>query len=146
MHPVVAIAFWAILFVATHLVISSASVRPRMIARVGDQPFRGLYSIVAFGTLIPADHDVHAAQACGPDAVVSARFASRAWVTWFLMFAALILLVASLIRPNPGAIGAPANGNDAACARHAERSLVIPGFVAFSLFGFAHMLMNGWVG
>jgi uncharacterized membrane protein len=49
MHPTVAIAIWATLFVATHLVISSDSVRTSIIARVGEQPFRGLYSLVAFG-------------------------------------------------------------------------------------------------
>src|SRR4029450_2685431 len=31
-------------FAGTHLLLSSASLRPRLIARLGDQPFRGGYS------------------------------------------------------------------------------------------------------
>lgn len=145
MHPVVAIAFWAILFVATHLAISSASVRARVIARVGDQPFRGIYSIVAFGTLIPLIVTFMRHKHAGAMLWYLRDSITARAVTWIVMFAALILLVASLIRPNPGAIGAPTKATDGR-ARGVQKLTRHPGFVAFSLFGFAHMLMNGWVG
>src|SRR2546428_160425 len=45
--------FWWALFGGTHLVLSSALVRPKLIATVGERPFLGLYSLVAFATLIP---------------------------------------------------------------------------------------------
>ena len=61
------------------------------------------------------------------------------------MFAAFILLAASLISPSPGAIGGSASGN-AGGIRGMLKLTRHPGFVAFSVFGFAHMLMNGWVG
>jgi uncharacterized membrane protein len=65
-------------------------------------------------------------------------------LTWLLMIAALIMLVASLISPGPGAIGASTDGvANVAGMRKITRH---PGFVAFILFGFAHLLMNGWVG
>src|SRR5260370_26813387 len=60
------------------------------------------------------------------------------------MLVALILFVASLINPNPGGLGAPrASSTD----RHGVLKITRhPGFVAFTIFGLAHMLMNGWAG
>jgi len=58
------------------------------------------------------------------------------------MLAALIFLVAGLVNPNPAMIGAGA-------ARRVSGILKItrhPSFVAFTLFGIAHMMMNGWAG
>src|SRR5690348_13765369 len=53
MDPVIAIAFWAALFVPSHLLISSQSIREGLVNRIGEMPFRGLYSLAALGTLIP---------------------------------------------------------------------------------------------
>ena len=47
------IAFWAALFLVTHLVIASATVRPMLVAAVGEQAYRGIYSLAAFATLGP---------------------------------------------------------------------------------------------
>ena len=53
MDPAVAIGLWAVLFVGSHLVISSDQVRPRLIGRIREQPYRGVYSFVAFATFVP---------------------------------------------------------------------------------------------
>ena len=42
MDPVIAIALWATLFVASHIVISSDAVRPGLIRAIGPLPYRGL--------------------------------------------------------------------------------------------------------
>src|SRR4029077_20266406 len=66
-------------------------------------------------------------------------------LTWLLMFAALIILTAGLITPSPSSMVASAGGS--ADGAHGVLKLTRnPAFVAFSLFGFAHMLMNGWAG
>jgi uncharacterized membrane protein len=145
MDPVAAIELWAGLFVGSHLLISSPSIRSRLIERIGEQPFRGLYSIVAIATLTPMiivfAHHKHA----GAMLWYLRDFRAARLLTWILMFIAPTLLVASLIKPNPGAIGAPAGA--AADGAHGVLKLTRhPGLVAFGLFGFAHMLMNGWVG
>src|SRR5262249_61813532 len=44
---------WWGLSAGTHVVLSSSLVRPKLIAAVGERPFLGLYSLVAFATLIP---------------------------------------------------------------------------------------------
>lgn len=143
MHPVLGIGFWAIAFVGSHFVLSSAQVRPRLVAIVGEQPYRGIYSLVAFLTLIPLiiifAHHKHA----GPMLWYLRNFEAIRIVSWLLMFFALILFVASFVSPNPGAIGGSGRpgkvGGMLKLTRH-------PSFVAISTFGLAHMLMNGWLG
>ncbi|MEA2649520.1 MAG: hypothetical protein QOG61_1955 [Candidatus Binataceae bacterium] len=145
MDPVAAIALWSALFVVSHLVISSQSIRPRLVERIGELPFRGIYSLVAFGTLIPLWMIFMRHKHAGAMLWYLRDFGIARAFTWLLTFAALIMLVASLISPSPGAIGArPGSGTGGV---HGMLKLTRhPGHVAFSLFGFAHMLMNGWVG
>lgn len=145
MDPVAAIALWSTLFVVSHLLVSSQSIRPGLVNRMGELPFRGIYSLVAFGTLIPLVMTFMRHKHAGAMLWYLRDFRAVRSLTWLLMFAALIMLAASLISPSPGAIGAPAGGGTAGV--HGMRKITRhPGFVAFSLFGFAHMLMNGWVG
>ena len=44
--------FWAA-FAGTHVWLSSARTRAALIARVGPQPFQGIYSLVALATFVP---------------------------------------------------------------------------------------------
>lgn len=144
MDPVASIAVWAILFVGSHLVISSTAIRPWLIAKVGAQPYRGIYSLISFATVVPliivfANHKHSGAMLWYLRAMPSAR-----WLTWVLMFLAFIMLVSGLVTPSPASIGAESSSRQAPhgllkVSRH-------PAFVAFALFGIAHMLMNGWVG
>jgi uncharacterized membrane protein len=142
MNPVVAIGVWAVLFVGTHLFISSSIIRPWLVDRLGEQAFRGVYSLVAFAMLIPLvvifAHHKHA----GPMLWYWRGTGPIRWLAWLMMLVALIFLIAGLVNPNPAAIGAPAErpiGGILKITRH-------PSFIAFTLFGLAHMLMNGWVG
>ncbi|HEY2663604.1 MAG TPA: NnrU family protein, partial [Candidatus Binataceae bacterium] len=63
-------------------------------------------------------------------------------VALLLMLFALIFLVGSFVNPAPSGMGGTAIDRP-------HRILKItrhPSFVAFTLFGFAHLLMNGWLG
>ena len=144
MDPVASIALWAILFVGSHLVISSTAIRPWLIAKVGEQPYRGIYSLVSFATLVPlilvfAYHKHSGAMLWYLRATTPVR-----WLTWVLMVIAFIMLVSGLVTPSPASIGAES------ASKQAPRGLLKvsrhPSFVAFALFGIAHMLMNGWLG
>jgi uncharacterized membrane protein len=142
MNPVVAIGVWAVLFLGAHLFISSSIIRPWLVDRLGEQAFRGVYSLVAFATLIPLvvvfAHHKHA----GPMLWYLRGTRPIRWLAWLMMLAALILLVAGLLNPNPAAIGAPAERRIAGILKITRH----PSFIAFTLFGLAHMLMNGGAG
>jgi uncharacterized membrane protein len=142
MNPVFEIALWGTLFIATHLILSSSRVRPRLAAVLGEQPFRGVYSLVAIATLalliVAFAHHKHA----GPMLWYLRDIGVVRGLTFILMLAALIFFVGAFVTPNPGGIGAPSE-------THVRGILKItrhPSFVAFILFGIAHMLMNGWAG
>lgn len=145
MEPVAAIAMWSALFVATHLLISSNAVRPRLIKLIGDQPFRGVYSIVAIGTLMPMIIVFARHKHAGVMFWYLRNFGPARLLTWIMMFAALIILVAGVINPGPSSMVASA-GSAASGAHGVLKLTRHPSFVAISLFGFAHMLMNGWAG
>src|SRR5271157_943770 len=145
MDPVCAIALLALLFLGSHLVISSRAVRPRLIAMVGERAYPGVYSIVALATFIPlvlafAHHKHSGALLWDLRDVAAVR-----WLVWLLMLLAFIVFVASFVTPNPGAMGASSD-LEASRARGILKFTRHPSFIAFSIFGIAHTLMNGFVG
>jgi uncharacterized membrane protein len=135
-----------VLFGGTHLVLSSARVRPKLVARIGQGPFLGLYSLVAFATLIPLCWYYGLHKHAGP----------QLWRTFggfflylpirdlqlALMVLAFILLVNGLVSRPPSAMmtsGRPEAYGVTRITRH-------PTFAAIFLFGLAHCLMNGSLG
>ncbi len=143
MDPVALIAFWAALFLVTHLGVSSSAIRPRLVATVGESPYRGIYSLIGFATLVPLVIVFFRNKHAGPLLWDLRDVAPVRWLVWVMMLAAFILLVASLINPSPGAMGAPENASGARGLLKVTRH---PSFVALSIFGLAHMLMNGFAG
>src|SRR5271156_714617 len=143
MDATVWIALWAFSFLASHLIISSSAVRARLISAVGEQPYRGIYSLVAAATLGPLIYEFARNKHAGPLLWYLRAVAPIRWLAWLLMLVALILFVGSFINPNPGGMGAPAGTNEPRGILKITRH---PSFVAFTLFGIAHMLMNGWAG
>ena len=143
MDATVWIALWAVLFLASHLIVSSSAVRPRLISAVGEQPYRGLYSLIAFATLGPLIYEFARNKHAGPLLWALRAVAPFRGLAWLLMLTALILFVGSFITPNPGGMAAPAGRSEPRGLLKITRH---PGFVGFSLFGIAHMLMNGRAG
>ncbi len=136
------IALWALLFLAGHFILSSDPVRGAIAGTIGEQPFRGIYSLVALGTFIALVYVFAHHKHAGPMLWYLRAVAPVRWLTGLLMLVALIMWVASLITPNPVALGAPDNLTPRGILKVTRH----PGFVAFAIFGFAHLLMNGWAG
>src|SRR5271169_4753891 len=143
MDATVWIALWAFSFLASHLIISSSAVRARLIGAVGEQPYRGIYSLVAAATLGPLIYEFARNKHAGPLLWYLRAGAPIRWLAWLLMLTALILLIGSFITPNPGAMGAPGSRTEPRGLLKITRH---PGLMGFILFGIAHMLMNGWAG
>ncbi len=142
MDPTGAIGFWAVLFVCSHLIISSDRVRPWLISRIREQPYRGVYSLVAFATLIPLVVVFSRHKHAGYLLWYLRDVAPLRWLAWISMLASLIFLVAGFSSPSPAAVGMPSPQPPRAIVKVTRH----PTFVAFALFGFAHVLMNGWLG
>ncbi len=142
MNPTEVIGVWATLFVLSHLVISSDVIRPALIRRIGEQPYRGIYSLVAFATFVPLVVAFARHKHAGPVLWYLRREDPIRWLAWALMLFALLLFAGSFINPNPGAIGAGSGGKTSGILKITRH----PSFVAIVLFAIAHLLMNGWAG
>jgi uncharacterized membrane protein len=129
---------WWVLFAGTHILLSSSWVRPKLVARLGEFPFLGLYSVVAFVTLIPLFvyyfRHPHAGpylwQTFGP--YLLARD-----INLLFMALAFVLLIGGLVSRPPSAMmvsGTPEPYGLTRITRH-------PVLSAFFLFGLAHCLV-----
>ncbi len=136
--PTLIVLFWWLAFAGSHWLLSSVSVRQRLIAVLGDWPFRGLYSIVAFATFIPLVAAYFAHQHSGPWLWQIPLTMPVLWLIYLGMTVAFILLAAAFMRPSPGSVipGAAAPRGAFRLARH-------PLFTAFALMGLVHLIANG---
>jgi uncharacterized membrane protein len=142
MDAVASIGFWAAAFVGVHLVVTSSSVRPRLVRALGEQPYRGIFSLLAIGTFVPLVWVYAYNKHAGPLLWNLRDVPGVRWLSWLMMFAAVIILIAGFMTPSPVSIGAPPDAKPRGILKVTRH----PAFVAFALFGFAHMLMNGFAG
>lgn len=146
MPPWLWIALCWVGFACTHLVLSSASLRPRLVARLGDDAFRGVYSVAVLAWFVALvwvfarhKHDGPLLwSTIGPPAVAAA-------LNHVVMALALALLVAGLLPAHaaPSSMGAAKEPIE---ARGLLRITRHPFNAAAALFGIAHLLVNGHLG
>ncbi|MGE0684565.1 MAG: NnrU family protein [Candidatus Binatia bacterium] len=134
------VLFWWLLFGGTHILLSSSSVRPKLIAQLGNRPFLGVYSLVAFATFIPLVVFYARHKHAGPQLwhIMPPYLVARD-LNLALMAFAFILLVTGLVSRPPSSLmtsGVPEAYGVTRITRH-------PTFAAIFLFGIAHCLVNG---
>lgn len=133
------IAFWWSAFVGTHMVLSSLPMRQRLIARLGEKTFLGLYSLIAFATFIPLvsvylDHRHAGGLIWNLVAVPGMRH-----LAMLLAVLGIALVVAAVLKPSPALVGmkgAPVTRGLTRITRH-------PLFMGIALWAFSHLLLNG---
>ncbi len=134
------IVLFSVLFAVTHLVLSHGSIREGLVNKIGQWPFRGLYSLIAFLTL-------------GPAAVLWWQNRHLGAVLWELPFwperiiAGLLVLFGFflffqlLATPSPASM-MPAKNE----ARGVLRITRHPMNMGITMWALAHLLANGTVG
>ena len=138
-HLFAAAAFWLVV----HLVIAGSPLRGRLIAAIGANGFRGLFSVlsvVGLGLLIWTY-----GRASQPEAFYGLWVAERwmYWVPFLIMPVALLFFVGSVTGPNPTAVGAERFLKEAKPARGILRITRHPMLWAFALWAFVHLIPNG---
>lgn len=128
----------AIVFIGAHLGISGTPLRRLMVGRIGEGPYRGLFSLVALGSIIWLVRAYAAAPLEPLWDVVWLRFFPLA-----VMPLALALLVAGLTAPNPSLAGQEGRFSGAIEARGILRVTRHPVQMAIALWAVAHLLANG---
>jgi uncharacterized membrane protein len=130
---ILAILVW--LFI--HFAISGTRLRDRVVARIGEQPFRGLFSLLSMAAI------VFLIVGWNTVPVIPLWYAPD-WLRWILVFVmlpAFVLFVASVSGRNPTMIG----GENAVAegARGIQRITRHPMLWSFALWAGVHVIGNG---
>ena len=134
------IVVFSALFVVTHLGMSHGAIRENLVAKLGQWPFRGLYSLVSFLTLGPAAVLWWQNRHLGPVLWEFNPWVERG-IALVLMLFAIELIVLMLANPSPASM-MPGSYEPRGILRVTRH----PMNMGFALFGLAHMLANGTVG
>ena len=126
-------------FAASHMVLSAAPVRTTLVAAMGEWPFRGLYSLVAFVTFVALVwvyfHNKHA----GPllwSVPVSDAVRGLLYLGNVLAF---ILIAAGYFSPSPAVLGMKR-----VLHRPVHDITRHPVFMGIGLWGLIHVIPNGF--
>ena len=138
MSPAMRIILLWLGFAGSHLTLSSLPVRRGLVARIGENAFRGLYSLVAFAFFIPLVWTYFAHKHAGPWLWTVPLGTPLRWTIYAGMGLAFVLIVAALVRPSPAAV-VPGNPTP----RGAFRITRHPLMMGIALFGLLHLVPNG---
>lgn len=128
-------ALW-VAFGATHVGLSSAMLRPRLLASLGERGFGALYSMLALATFVALVWVYATHRHAGPPLWALGALPVVRWIAYAGMALAFALIAAGVARPSPAALGGgkPRVSGALRITRH-------PVFMGLALFGLMHLLM-----
>ena len=134
------IVLFSALFALAHLVLSNGPIRDGFVNTIGQWPFRGLYSLIAFMTLGPAAVLWWLNRHLGP-VLWELPFWPERIIAGILVLFGFLLFFQLLATPSPASL-MPAKSE----ARGVLRITRHPMNLGISLWALAHLLANGTVG
>jgi uncharacterized membrane protein len=129
------LALWLV-FLATHLGLSSQRLRPRLVERLGDRAFLGVYSAVALAIFIPLATVYAMNKHAGEFLWYGSAYPWMRAPVYVAMVLALTLVVGSFLTPSPASL-APGTRE----VRGVLRITRHPLFMGVALFGLLHLLV-----
>ncbi|MCG8592630.1 MAG: NnrU family protein [Proteobacteria bacterium] len=140
MSPTLAIVLWWLLFAGSHMLLSSTTVRPRVVARLGERGFAAAYSLLALAISsgLVATYFGHKHE--GPHLWTVALVGPARWGFHAAMGLAFVLLAAGIVTPSPAVTGSK-QPTTARGVQLLTRHGVIMGA---GLFGALHLIPNGF--
>lgn len=142
MSPTLSIVALWLAFAASHVLLSSLRVRPRIVSVVGERAFLGLYSLVAFACFVPLVWVYLANKHSGP---MLWSIPMSPWLEGLVSLAmgvAFVLVVAGIVTPSPASLGAA--GQARVEVRGVHRLTRHALFMGLGLFGLVHLIPNGF--
>ncbi len=127
----------ALVWLGIHSGIAGTRLRDLLVGRIGEGPFRAVFSLASVGALV----FLVRAWSSAPTMML---WYSPGWLRWVLagvMLVAFVLFVASVMRPNPTMVGRP--GATAQPPRGIQRVTRHPMLWSFALWGGVHVIGNG---
>ncbi|MGA8907667.1 MAG: NnrU family protein [Acidobacteriaceae bacterium] len=127
----------ALVWIGVHVGLAGTHVRDLVVARIGDGPFRGVFSVVSIAAIV----FLVRAWSVAPTEPV---WFTPDWLRWILvaaMLPAFLLFVASVSQPNPTMIGP--SGGIARPPRGMLRVTRHPMLWSFAIWAAVHVIGNG---
>jgi uncharacterized membrane protein len=135
MGVVVGIALLWLAFAASHMGLSSLSLRPRLVELLGDRGFQVVYSVIALAIFVPLMALYFENQHAGLHLWYLGTVPGVRQVNYALMAVAMALLVSGIASPSPASfMGGKAE------VKGLFRITRHPLLMGFALFGAAHLL------
>jgi len=134
--PAAILLLW-LAFAGSHVALSSARLRPRLVGALGDQRFLGLYSLVALATFFPLCWVYFESRHAGAFLWWTGDSTAVRWLAYVGVAAALALVVGGVSTPSPAGMGALAQP----AVRGALRWSRHPVFMGLGLLGLLHLLV-----
>lgn len=129
----------ALLFVGIHVFTSGTGLRDRLVAAIGEQPYRGVFSLMSIGALAWMISAYRNAETIFVwNGVQEAR-----WLVLILMLPTVLLVVIGLTTPNPTAVGAESRLEREDAATGILRITRHPFLCGVALWSALHLLVNG---
>jgi|SRR6516165_1238709 uncharacterized membrane protein len=129
----------AIFFVGIHFVISGSPIRGKIVAKIGEGPFRGLFSLLS---LIGVVWLSRAYGQAGYIPLWGKPYAFRP-VALVVMLLAFFFVVLAFTTPNPTAVGGEALLREKEPAKGIQRITRHPFLWGVALWAFTHLILNG---
>jgi uncharacterized membrane protein len=128
------VALW-IGFAVTHMGLSSQSLRPRLIERLGERGFQGVYSLVALALFVPLVGVYASHRHAGPELWSLGPLPGVQAIMSVGMAVALVLAVGGLLTPSPVSLR-PGKTEVKGVFRITRHPL----FMGMGIFGLMHLL------
>ena len=131
----------AVLFIGIHLLVSGTALRGALVSRLGEMPYRGLFSLLSFGAL--AWLCISFPRAEGEAVPLWNLGVTGQWIAILLVLIAAIFVVTGLTTPNPTSVGQERILQAADSVRGILHITRHPFLIGVSLWAIAHILTNG---
>lgn len=141
MSPELSLLLLWVAFGGTHMVLSSMTVRPRVVGALGLNGFLGVYSLVALATFVPLV-SVYMGNRHGGALLWNLRdLAGLRTASMLLSGVCFTISIASFFQPSPSMFGI----SKAPRARGLLRVTRHPLFAPVAVLGLSHLLLNAFV-
>jgi len=144
MKDTVIIVVLLLLFAASHMLLSSRSIRASLVARLGERKFAAVYSIVALVFFVPLAYYYFTHLHSGP---LLWSVPATGAVELALVLAnvvGFVLTVAGVMTPSPAMVGGAGGGTVGTEPRGVHRITRHAVFMGMGIWALAHLVANGF--
>lgn len=139
MRAEIALALWSLAFAATHVGMSSISLREKLVGALGERGFLGVYSLVSLSTFVPLVRCYLANRHQGPPVLTIVNLLPGVHgLAMAIAWASFACAIGGVFQPSALSLGA----SGVARARGLGRITRHPLFMSLGVWAAAHLLVN----